>query len=110
MSSRAKLVLPEEGSYYYQGGSYHYVKKTGDLVKSPSAGKIGRWRKRWFMLVDSVEPGTLTGTPERQVRLEYYNVAGHKMLNLTELPKKKGKYNFKSSCSWENVTQISPNS
>ena len=84
--------MPEEGGFHYQSktGSYHYVKKTGYMVKSPSTSRIGRWRKRWFMLVDSVEPGVLTGTPERQIRLEYYSVAPMKMRNLTELPKRKG--------------------
>ncbi len=85
--------IPEEGKFHYQSktGSYHYVKKTGYLVKSPS-NRIGRWRKRWFMLVDSVEPGQLTGTPERQIRLEYYSVAPLKIKNLRELPKRKGKF------------------
>ena len=69
--------------------SSKYVKKTGYLIKSPSDGK-GRWRKRWFMLMDSVEVVPLTGTPKRQVRLEYYDVVAPKMLNVTELPKKKG--------------------
>lgn len=85
-------VAIKEGSFHYQSktGSYNYVKKAGYLVKSPSVGKLGRWRKRWFMLVDLVEPGPLTGTPERQIRLEYYDLAGHKKMNLSELPNMKG--------------------
>jgi len=84
-------LVPQGGNFHFQSksGSYHYVKKTGYLVKSPST-RIGRWRKRWFMLVDLVEPGLLTGTPERQIRLEYFSEAPLKMKSLRELPKRKG--------------------
>lgn len=61
------------GNYHYccDLDNYHYVKKTGYLIKSPSAGRLGRWRKRWFRLVDRVLPD-LTGGPVREVRLEYF--------------------------------------
>ena len=85
-------LVPVGGNFHFQSksGSYHYVKKSGYLVKSPT--RIGRWRKRWFMLVDSVEPGLLTGTPERQIRLEYFSVAPLKMKILREVPKRKGEW------------------
>jgi hypothetical protein len=62
------------GKYHYCSNTdtYHYVKKTGFLVKSPSAGKIGRWRRRWFKLMDMVAPHAITNIPTRHIRLEYY--------------------------------------
>lgn len=62
------------GNYHYshESGAYTYVKKTGYLVKSPSGGKLGRWRRRWCKLVDLMKPEVLTGTPTRRVMLEYY--------------------------------------
>lgn len=62
------------GNYQYghELDAYIYVKKTGYLVKSPSVGKLGRWRRRWCKLVDLVKPEVLTGTPTRRVMLEYY--------------------------------------
>ena len=77
------------GKYHYclDIDSYQYVKKTGYLVKSPSkAGKIGRWRRRWFKLVDLVQPAALTGIPTREVKLEYYTSRPKKH----EEPKMKG--------------------
>ena len=75
------------GQYHYgdDTGLFHYVKKTGYLVKSPSS-VFGRWRKRWFMLVDLVAPNPTTGTPSREIRLEYYTDA----LQEKERPKLKG--------------------
>ena len=69
-------------------GSYQYVKKTGYLVKSPATRKVGRWRKRWCMLVDQMRPALVTGMPERCIRLEYY--AKHEGLDDHELSKLKG--------------------
>lgn len=81
---------PLAGGFQYRktSGSYHYVKKTGFLVKSPSSN-MGRWRRRWCMLVDVVKPGMLTGMPERRVRLEYYDIKT-KDINVKNLPKCKG--------------------
>ena len=72
------------GNYNYSEdtGVFHYVKKTGYLVKSPSSlVRISRWRRRWFMLFDLVTPDSTTGMPSREIRLEYY----------TENPGTKGK-------------------
>lgn len=52
---------------------YQCIKKTGYLVKSPTSGKMGRWRKRWIMLVDSIVPCPNAGY-ERYARMEYYDV------------------------------------
>ena len=73
-STEASL-LKVSGKYHFcsNSDSYYYVKKTGYLVKSPlSAGKVGRWRRRWCKLMDMIKPDTLTNMPRRQVRLEYY--------------------------------------
>lgn len=62
------------GNYHFNRDTetYHYVKKTGFLVKSPSSAKIGRWRRRWCKLVDMVRSDPVTNTPTRNVQLEYY--------------------------------------
>ena len=82
------------GNYHYMhdSKSFQYVKKTGYLVMPPE-GRLGRWRKRWCMLVDLVKPEDLTGTPARQIRLEYYP-KNPRALNSkdTEVPKIKGEY------------------
>lgn len=71
-----------------------YVKKTGWLVKRPSVGRIiGRWRKRWCMLIDLVKPEAQTGTPGRLVRLEYYT-EDPMASGLKERPKMKGIYSY----------------
>lgn len=74
MAARDITGVEMSGNYHYikETGSYHYIKKTGSLIKSPSEGRLGRWRRRWCMLVDLVKPEPVTGTPARQVRLEYY--------------------------------------
>lgn len=45
--------------------------KTGYLTKSPpgSSGKLRRWQRRWFVLLDSRLSYPLA---ERYVRIEYY--------------------------------------
>ena len=37
---------------------------------------MGRWRKRWIMLVDSLVPVPGHGSCERYARMEYYEVPG----------------------------------
>lgn len=56
--------------------SYQCIKKTGYLVKSPTSGtKMGRWRRRWIMLVDSIITApSSNGGCERYVRMEYYKI------------------------------------
>ena len=81
------------GNYHYihDTNTYHYVKKTGYLTKSPPDGRLGRWRKRWFMLVDLVKPEDVTGTPARQIRLEYYTKSPRAVNSRdSEVPKMKG--------------------
>lgn len=68
--------------------NYHYVKKTGYLIKSPSAGRIGRWRKRWFRLVDRVLADSMGG-PIREVMLEYF-IENPQKLTAKVAPKMKG--------------------
>ena len=53
--------------------TYQCIKKTGYLVKSPTSGKVGRWRKRWIMLVDSII-AVPNGGCERYARMEYYEI------------------------------------
>ena len=58
--------------------SYQCVKKTGYLVKSPTSGKVGRWRRRWIMLVDSIVAFPNHAGCERYVRMEYYELPENK--------------------------------
>lgn len=59
--------------------SYQCIKRTGYLVKSPTSGtKMGRWRKRWIMLVDSIIASPSNGGCDRYVRMEYYKIPDNK--------------------------------
>ena len=97
LEGREKKRLSGQYHYGYHTGLFHYVKKTGYLVKSPTS-VFGRWRKRWFMLVDLVAPDGKTGTPSREVRLEYYSESIGSNQDRPKLKGNEKKYFTELSC------------